>query len=113
MTVKAGSIITVAGHTVLQRLQTQGLNNVKIPINTVHEIGNDLVVDKVPQEPDFTFSMEALSVDCSIEAILHGEGAQGSGVAQGAGQSDPIGTEYPWQSSQAINIASPWKDPLS
>ncbi len=113
MTVKAGSILTVAGHSVLQRLQTQGLTNVKIPVDTVREIGNNLVVDKVPQEPDFTFSMECYAVDCSVEAILHGEVATGSGSTQGAGATDSVGTEYKWETSQAINICSPWKDPQS
>lgn len=113
MTIKAGSIITVAGHTVIQRLQTQGLTNVKIPIDTVREIGNDLVVDKVPQEPDFTFSMESLAVDNSIEAILHGGVSTGALPSQGAGQADAPGTEYKWETSQAINIVSPWKDPQS
>lgn len=113
MTVKAGSIITVAGHTVIQRLQTQGLTNVKIPVATIREIGNDLVVDKVPQEPDFTFSMESLAVDCAIESILHGGVATGSGATQGAGATDPSGTEYKWEDCQTISIASPWKDPQS
>jgi hypothetical protein len=113
MTVKAGSIITVAGQTVLQRLQTQGLTNAKIPIDTIREIGNDLVVDKVPTEPDFTFSLESLSVDCSIEAIIHGEKSTGPAPSQGAGQSDPVGTEYPWQSAEAFTLVSPWKDPQS
>lgn len=111
MTVKAGQIVTVAGHTVIQRLQTQGLGNARIPIATIREIGNDLVVDKVPQEPDFTFALESLAVDCSIEAILHGEVATGSAVTAGAGQADPVGTAYPWETSQSINITSPWKDP--
>lgn len=113
MTVKAGSIVTVAGHTVIQRLQTQGLTNAKIPINTVREIGNDQVVDKVPQEPDFTFSMESFAVDNSIEAILHGEVSTGPNANQGAGQSDAVGTEYPWASTEQINVISPWKDPQS
>ena len=113
MTVKAGSIMTVSGQTVIQRLQSQGLTNVRIPINTVREIGNDLVVDKVPQEPDFTFSMESLAVDSSIEAILHGKVSTGPAPNQGAGQADPVGTEYKWESSQCVNIISPWKDPQS
>jgi hypothetical protein len=113
MTVKAGDIITVAGHTVLQRLQNQGLTNAKIPINTVREIGDNLVVDKIPQEPDFTFSLESFSVDCSLEAILHGAVATGSAPNQGAGFSDAAGTEYKWETCQAINITSPWKDPES
>ena len=113
MTVKAGSIMTVAGHTVIQRLQSQGLTNVRVPINTVREIGNDLVVDKVPQEPDFTFSMESLAVDNSIEALLHGRISSGPDPDQGAGQTDPDGTEYKWEESQCLNILSPWKDPQS
>lgn len=113
MTVKAGDIITVAGHTVLQRLQTQGLTNARVPIDTVREIGRSGTVDKVPQEPDFTFSMESLAVDCTLEAVLHGRVATGSGFVQGAGQADADGTEYKWEESEAINIASPWKDPLS
>lgn len=113
MTVKAGQIVTVAGHTVLQRLQTQGLTNARVPIATIREIGNDLVVDKVPQEPDFTFSLESLSVDVGLEATLQGKVATGSGVSQGAGMSDPDGTEYPWVQAKAIHIISPWKDPQS
>ncbi len=111
MTVKAGQIVTVVGHSVVQRLQTQGLGNARVPINTIREIGNNLVVDKVPGEPDFTFSMESLSVDCSIEAILHGGVATGSAASQGAGQADAVGTAYDWSTSQQVNITSPWKDP--
>jgi hypothetical protein len=113
VTVKAGDIVTVAGHTVLQRLQSQGLTNAKIPVSTIREIGNDLVVDKVPQEADFTFAMESLAVDCSLEAILHGEVATGSTPETGAGFADATGTEYKWETSQQINVISPWKDPLS
>jgi|ERR1035437_1168464 hypothetical protein len=113
MTVKAGSIVTVAGHTVVQRLQTQGLTNAKIPINTIYEIGNNGVVDKVPQEPDFTFTLESFAVDSSIEAILHGRVSSGPLASQGAGQADPVGTEYKWAESQQVNICSPWKDPQS
>lgn len=113
MTVKAGTIMTVAGHSVIQRLQRQGLGNVKIPINTVREIGNNLVVDQVPQEPEFTFALESYAVDSSIEAILHGATATGSGSTQGAGAADSNGTEYKWETCGAINICSPWKDPQS
>ena len=109
MTVKAGDIVTVAGQTVLQRLQTQGLTNAKVPVNTIREIGNGLVVDKVLGEPDFTFTLESLAVDCSIEAILHGEVSTGTTPGTGAGQSDAPGTEYKWETSQAVNICSPWK----
>ena len=113
MTVKAGTIVTVAGHTVIQRLQSQGLGDVRIPINTIREIGNDSVVDKVPGEPEFTFSMESLAVDNSIEALLHGEIATGTGPTNGAGYGDAAGTEYPWTEAQPLTICSPWKDPQS
>ena len=113
MTVKAGQIITVAGHTVVQRLQTQGLGNARVPINTIREIGNNLIVDQVPGEPDFTFSMESLAVDCSVESLLHGGFSTGSAATQGAGQADPAGTPYDWSTCQAINICSPWKDPTT
>lgn len=113
MAIKAGTILNVAGRTVLQRLQTAGLGNVTIPIDTVREIGNDLVVDQVPQEPEFTFAMESLAVDCEIEAILHGRVSTGILPGQAAGKADPDGTEYKWETSQYINVLSPWKDPQS
>lgn len=113
MAIKAGTILNVAGRTVLQRLQTAGLGNVTIPIDTIREIGNDLVVDQIPQEPEFTFSMESLAVDCEIEAILHGKVSTGILPSQAAGASDPAGTEYKWETSEFVNILSPWKDPQS
>jgi hypothetical protein len=111
MSVHAGTIVTVAGRTVLQRVQSSGLGNVTIPKDTIREVGNELVVDKVPQEPDFTFTLESLDVSCDIEALLHGKrGDGGGGGSDGASENDPDGTEYPWETSEAINVASPWKD---
>jgi hypothetical protein len=111
MSVHAGTIVTVAGRTVLQRVQSSGLGNVTIPKDTIREVGNELVVDKVPQEPDFTFTLESLDVSCDIEALLHGKrGDGGGGGSDGAAENDPDGTEYPWETSEAINVASPWKD---
>jgi hypothetical protein len=106
MSVNAGSIITVSGRTVLQRVQSSGLGTVRIPVDTIREVGNELVVDKVPTEPDFTFTLESLDVSCDIEAMLHGKVASG---ASGAADADPDGTEYPWAGTQCVNIASPWK----
>jgi hypothetical protein len=113
MAIKAGSIVTVAGRTVIQRLQSAGLTNVTIPIDTVREIGNDNVVDQVPMEPDFTWSMEALAVDCELEAIFHGEVSTGALPTQAAGYADAPGTEYPFGTCQSMNVLSPWKDPQS
>jgi hypothetical protein len=90
-----------------------GLNNVKIPIAAVREIGNSLVVDQVPGEADFTWAMESLGVDTGMEALFQGKTATGSGWAQGAGQADAVGTPYPWANAQGIHICSPWKDPTS
>jgi hypothetical protein len=110
MSVHAGTIVTVAGKSLVERIQSAGLGDVRIPIDTIREVGNELVVDKVVQEPDFTFTLEALDVSIEIEAILQGKVASGTGSAQVAGYADPDGTEYAWENCQAINIASPWKD---
>jgi hypothetical protein len=108
MSVNAGNLITVSGRTVLQRVQSSGLGTVRIPVDTIREVGNDLVVDKVPTEPDFTFTLESLDVSCDIEAILQGKTASG---ASGAADADPTGTEYAWANAagRAVNFASPWK----
>jgi hypothetical protein len=73
MSIRAGSIVTVAGRNVVDRLQSAGLGDARIPIETVREIGNDLVVDKVPGEADFTFSMESWDVSTDLMAFLHGK----------------------------------------
>ncbi|GAC1522435.1 MAG: hypothetical protein NVS3B1_07810 [Marmoricola sp.] len=114
MSVQAGSILHVAGRTVIQRIQTAGLGAIRIPIETVREVGNLAVVDKVPQEPEFTFTMESLDVSTELEAMLHGNVAA-SGFASGAavGLSDPDGTQYDWAGIVPINIVSPWKDPAT
>jgi hypothetical protein len=50
MSIRAGSIVTVAGRNVVDRLQTAGLGDANVPIETIYEIGNDLAVDKIPGE---------------------------------------------------------------
>jgi hypothetical protein len=113
MSVHAGSILTVGGNNVIDRIQSAGLGDATIPIETVREVGNELVVDKIPGEPDFTFSLESLDVSTDIMALLTGKvGAQAEpGGAPGA--ADPVGTEYKWADCGYINIASPWKDPVN
>src|SRR3954467_6892468 len=107
MSVHAGTILTVAGRTVLQRVQSSGLGDVRIPMDTIREVGNELVVDKIPTEPDFTFTLESLDVSADIEAMLHGR--RGDDDSEGAAADDPDGTEYPWETVEPLNIASPWK----
>lgn len=115
MSIRAGSILHVGGKNVIDRLQSAGLGDVNLPIETIREVGNDQVVDKVIGEPDFTFSME--SYDCSTEpmAWLTGKVGAGVGSAQAPGEADPEGTAYSWldAAGRALNIISPWKDATS
>lgn len=111
MSVHAGTIVTVAGNSVIDRIQSAGLGDVRVPVETIREVGNELVVDKVTQEPDFTFTMEALDVSTEILATLVGKSSTGTGSAAGAGFADADGTEYRWQDcTRFLNIVSPWKD---
>jgi hypothetical protein len=108
MSIRAGSIVTVAGRNVVDRLQSAGLGDANIPIDTIREIGNDLVVDKIPGDPDFTFSMESWDVSTDLMAFLHG--AIGNQAAnQPPGAADAAGTQYRWEDCEFVNITSPWK----
>src|SRR3954462_3846483 len=98
MSIRAGSIVTVAGRHVVDRLQSAGLGN-QVPIETIREIGNDLVVDKVPGDPDFTFSMQSWDVTTDLMAFLHGK-IGNQLVSQPPGYSDPAQTEYRWEDCQ-------------
>lgn len=111
MSVHAGSILHLAGSNVIDRIQSAGLGDARVPVETIRELGNREVVDKVPGEPDFTFNLDGLNVSTEVMAWL--TGASASGAASGAypGSSDPSGTEYDWLDCQFVNIPSPWKDP--
>jgi hypothetical protein len=111
MSILAGSILHVADRMVIQRIQSAGLGSVNIPIDTVHEVGNPFIVDKIVQEPEFTFTMESLDVSTDFEAVLHGELAASTASAVARGVTDGSGTQYDWSNVQPINIISPWKDP--
>jgi hypothetical protein len=114
MSVHAGTILTLGGNNVIDRIQSAGLGDVRIPIETIRETGNREVVDKVPGEPDFTFSMESLDVSTEMMAMLVGKvGADSSGSAGAPGADDASGTAYNWLDCGFVNIASPWKDPDS
>src|SRR4051812_24721672 len=76
MSVRAGSIVMVGGSNVVDRLQRAGLGNAQVPIETIREVGNDLVVDKIPGEADFTFSFESWDVTTDMMAFLNGEMAR-------------------------------------
>jgi hypothetical protein len=110
MSIPAGSLLHVAGKNVVDRLQSAGLGDVRIPVDTIREVGNPLVVDKVPGEPDFTFTMEGYDVSTELIAFLTGKYG-GSASAAPAGSADGAGTVYKWSQCQFVNIASPWKDP--
>lgn len=114
MSIQAGTILHVGGNNIIDRLQSAGFGNTKMPIEAIREIGNTNIVDKVPGEPDFTFTMESFDVSCEIEAWLVGK--VGDGTPAGApGATDVDGTAYPidGQHCQWVNVTSPWRDPLS
>lgn len=114
MSVHAGSILHVGGNNVIDRIQSAGLGDVRLNMETIREVGNREVVDKVPGDPDFSFTLESLNTSTELMALLVGKwGASGVGASAAApGAADPIGTEYDWLDAQrANNIISPWKDP--
>lgn len=114
MSVHAGTIITVGGNNVIDRIQSAGLGNVSVPVETIREVGNELVVDKVIGEPDFTFTLESLDVSTEIMAWLNGKvGSSISDPTAFPGSADAAGTEYKWEDCTFVNIASPWKDPTT
>jgi hypothetical protein len=113
VSINAGSIVHVAGTNVIDRIQSAGLNDVRITQDVIHEVGNNEIVDKIPGDPDFTFSLNTLDVSCEVEAWLSGErpASESSNPASGAGASDPAGTAYNWSDFGFVNVPSPWKDP--
>lgn len=113
MSIRAGSILHLSGNNVIDRIQQAGLGNVNLPIETIREVGNREVVDKIPQEPDFTFTMQDLDVSTDVMAWLTGAAAGGSASAAAPGAADPEGTQYNWLDCVMVNIPSPWKDPTT
>lgn len=114
MSILAGTILHVGGNNVIDRLQSAGLGNTKMPYETIREIGNMNIVDKVPGEPAVTFAMDSLDVTVEIEAWLTGKLGGGT-PATAPGSSDPDGTAYLIDGVHTgfVNITSPWRDPLS
>jgi hypothetical protein len=112
MSVHAGNILHVGGNNVIDRIQSAGLGDVRVPTEVIREVGNTEVVDKIPGDADFTFTLSSFDVSTEIEAFLQGRiGGAGSAAAPGA--TDPDGTVYDWARCQFVNIPSPWKDPTT
>lgn len=110
MSVHAGNILHVGGNNVIDRIQSAGLNNPQVQRDTIREVGTRTVVDKVPQEPDFTFSIETLDVSTDLMALLTGKVGAQAEPSGAPGAADPAGTEYKWLDVRPVNITSPWKD---
>lgn len=114
MTILAGTVLFVGGSTIIDRIQSAGLGNTKQPLEAIREVGNVNIVDKVPGEADFSFTLETFDVSTEIEAWL--TGSVGGGTPTTApGYTDSPGTRYPIDGvhTQFVNITSPWRDPLS
>lgn len=113
MSVHAGSILHIGGRNIIDRIQSAGLGDVKITNEVIRETGNDKIVDKIPGDPDFTFTLESFDVSTELEAFLQGKVGAGAASAQGPGAGDADGTEYKWSNCGFVNIPSPWKDPAT
>lgn len=112
MSIRAGSIIHVGGNNVIDRIQSAGLGDVRVPTEVIREVGNREVVDKIQTEADFTFTLESFDTSTELEAWLTGKrGTSLTGSANGPGAADADGTSYDWLDCKFVNITSPWKDP--
>lgn len=105
--IPAGAIVHVGGKTVLNRLQTVGLQDPRVPTQTVYETGNNLVVGKILTEADFRFQMTSWDVSTDLMALLCGETA--GALGQQVSAADAVGKQYRWENVGAINLTSPWK----
>jgi hypothetical protein len=130
MSVHAGTILHLGGRNVIDRVQSAGLGDARVPQDTIREVGNPYIVDKIPTDPSFTFTLETLDVSAEIEAWLAGyiapnEDDGSNGVDEGvpyiagpgnvppAGAALAAGHEFKWNDTGFVNVISPWKDPLS
>lgn len=102
MAIKAGQILHVANHFVVDRIQTGGPGNLNIPQTRVFELGNYQTVGIVRDTPELSFSLDCLDVGTEVEAILTGSSTPTSDAAQ---------TEYDLAAAVPMDILSPWKSP--
>ena len=105
MSIPSGHIITVGGLSIIDRLQDAGLQNPKVPTETVYETGNDLVVGKVLMEANFSFQLTSWDTSCDLMALLTGKHGT---LEHGASYEDSAGTKYHWENCEFINLACPW-----
>lgn len=105
--IPAGSIVHVGGRTVINRLQDAGLQDPRVPTQTIYETGNNLVVGKILTEADFRFQLTSWDVSCDLMALLTGKAAASLGTQISA--ADTAGTVYSWENCGFINVTSPWK----
>lgn len=114
MSVHAGTILHLAGKNIIDRIQSAGLGDVRVPVDTIREVGNELVVDKITTEPEFTFSLEGLDTSTEVMAWLTGQVGTAAASGGAPGFADADGTEYKWEDTQRfVNVVSPWKDASS
>lgn len=106
MAIRAGQILHLGGNNVvIDRLQSAGLGDINIGSDIIRETGNPNNVDKVLQDPDFTFTMESFDVSTEVEALLAGNTDGGPALADG--------TFWAFSDLKCMHIASPWKDESS
>jgi hypothetical protein len=113
MSVHAGTILHLGGNNVIDRIQRAGLGNVNVPQDSIREVGNVNIVDKVPGDPDFTFTLETLDVSCELEAWMTGKWSSTLSSADETATALADGTAFSWQQAGFVNVVSPWKDPAS
>ena len=106
MSIRGGQIMHLGGNqTVLDRLQSAGIGDINIGTDVVHEVGNPNNVDKIQQDPDFTFSMESFDVSTEVEALLCGVLDGGPVLADG--------TMWRFSDMKSMHVSSPWKTEAS
>lgn len=70
MAVKAAQLIHDAYGFVIDRIQTGGSNNLNIPEEKIHEVGNFNTVATIRDIPDLSFDLESFDVSTELEALL-------------------------------------------
>jgi hypothetical protein len=110
MSVHAGSILTVGGNNVIDRIQSAGLGDVNLPIETIREVGNRLVVDKIPASPT---SRSRWSRSTSPPTSWPGCAARSarSPPAPRPARPTPAAPSTSGTTAAYVNVVSPWKDP--
>jgi hypothetical protein len=108
--IKAGQILHDASGFTIDRIQTGGVSNVNIPLETIYELGNFQTVAQVRDIPDLSFDLESLDVSTEIEALLTGRDetvlVAGGGVNLDLSSSLPIDIVSPFKSTNTTFTAT-------